>query len=88
MTTNVSAENERFIQQAIAEGRFASRDEAINQAVQLLRADGDTVRAHPPDEARSADEWIHSLRNWAASHRPVNHPVDFDRESIYSNRGE
>jgi Arc/MetJ-type ribon-helix-helix transcriptional regulator len=87
VTANVSPENERYIQQAIAEGRFTSRDEAINQAVQLLRADGDVVRiATRP--STSTDEWIANLRNWAANHRPVARPVDFDRETIYSGRGE
>ena len=88
MTTNVSPENERFIQQAIADGRFASRDEAINQAVQLLRGErndnGHDIVVH----SKSTEEWIADLRNWAASHRPVTHSVDFDRGAIYSGRGE
>ena len=87
MTTNVSAENERFIQQAIADGRFASRDEALNQAVRLLREEAE-VNGHHVERSDSADEWIADLRRWAASHRRVEHPVDFGRDAIYAGRGE
>lgn len=87
MTANVSAENERFILQAIAEGRFASRDEAIDQAVRLLREDAD-VNGHPVVRSETIDEWVADLRRWAASHRHVGHPVDFDRGEIYAGRGE
>lgn len=87
MTTNVSKENERFIQQAITEGRFASRDEAINQAVQLLRDEAENSGDRDV-HSESADDWIADLRQWAAGHRQVGHPVDFDRDAIYAGRGE
>jgi Arc/MetJ-type ribon-helix-helix transcriptional regulator len=87
MTTNVSAENEDFLRQAIAEGRFANWDEAINLAVHRLREDSyghdQVVQA-----SGSVEEWIANLRAWAGSHRRVEHPVDYDRDAIYSGRGE
>ncbi len=88
MTTNVSPENEQFIQQAIAEGRFVSRDEAINQAVLLLR-DETHVNGHAARRCtESADDWIASLQDWATRHRRVESPVDYDRDSIYADHGE
>ena len=87
MTTNVSAENERFIQQAIAEGRFTSRDEAINQAMRLLCEEVD-ANGHRVVRSETVADWIADLRKWAASHRRVEHPVNFDRDAIYAGRGE
>ena len=87
MTTTISAENEQFIQQAIADGRFASRDAALEHAVRLLREETDVNGRHD-DVSESMDEWIADLRQWAASHRHVAHPVDFDRDAIYAGRGE
>lgn len=84
MTTNVSSENEEFIRQAIAEGRFANWDDAINQAVRLLRDDSDTS-AQRGKAFDNPDQWVTQLRDWAAKHRGVESPVDYDRESIYAN---
>jgi hypothetical protein len=37
---------------------------------------------------RSPDEWCKALRQWAESHRRLDNPVDWSRETIYSGRGE
>ena len=87
MISNVSADNERFIAQVIADGRFASREAAIDRAVTLLREDLET-NGRRDENAPSAEEWISQLRAWAANHRRVGRPVDFDRGSIYAGRGE
>jgi putative addiction module CopG family antidote len=87
MTTNVSLENERFIQQAIAEGRFTSRNEVINQAMRLLREESE-INGSGIAHSETAEEWIAELRRWSASHRHIEHPVDFDRDAIYAGRGE
>lgn len=36
------------------------------------------------DKAPEDNAWLKSLRAWADSHQPLNHPVDDRRESIYS----
>jgi Arc/MetJ-type ribon-helix-helix transcriptional regulator len=86
MTNNVSAENERFIRQAVAEGRFANWDEAINEAVHLLREESSDAEQH--SDGPDSQAWAADLRNWAANHRRVEQPVDFDRSGIYSDRGK
>ncbi len=37
------------------------------------------------DQGEAPDNpWLKSLRAWADGHRPLGHPVDDSRESIYS----
>lgn len=36
----------------------------------------------------TTEEWIAELKAWAASHKPLEHPADDSRESIYEGRGE
>ncbi len=54
--------------------------------VQLLQqAVGDTPSKGP---ALSAEEWVREWYAWVASHKPLPHDVDDDRDSIYAGRGE
>jgi hypothetical protein len=34
------------------------------------------------------EQWVVEFNSWVASHKPVGHPVDDSRESIYAGRGE
>lgn len=52
------------------------------EAVSTLRQQA-TATNHVSDE-----DWSKSLHEWAASHKPVQSPADWSRESIYSGRGE
>jgi hypothetical protein len=45
---------------------------------------GRKVRVIVIDEERTDNPWLRSLRAWADSHKPLGHPVDDSRESIYS----
>lgn len=45
---------------------------------------GRKVRVIVIDEERRDNPWLKSLRAWADSHKPLGHPVDDSRESIYS----
>ena len=45
MSTDISPENEAFIRQAVANGRFESRQQALDQAVRLLREEANTIEA-------------------------------------------
>ncbi len=44
-STDISPENEEYIRQAVADGRFESRQQALDQAIGLLREDADTLAA-------------------------------------------
>ncbi|NUQ64740.1 MAG: type II toxin-antitoxin system ParD family antitoxin [Pirellulales bacterium] len=45
MSTDLTPENEQFVQETIARGIFRSREEALNTAVVLLREREDVIRA-------------------------------------------
>jgi len=45
MAASISPDNERFLEQAVADGRFADRGEAIDEALRLLRRRDDLIRA-------------------------------------------
>jgi hypothetical protein len=54
--------------------------------------EGLRVHVEPAGE-QSADtlsfqDWSAELHAWAANHRPIDHPIDDDRNSIYAGRGE
>ena len=44
MATNLSPENEQFIEHIIASGLFHDRDEALNRAVELLKEREELIR--------------------------------------------
>jgi Arc/MetJ-type ribon-helix-helix transcriptional regulator len=43
MTTELSSDRNRLIEKLVAEGRFASRQEALDRAVDLLQEEAETV---------------------------------------------
>lgn len=93
MVTGLSPDNELFLNQVVATGRFASREEALNEAVAAfrIRAEARQLAAGAPSvdpKKMSAEEWIKNLREWSASHPHATHFVDDSRESIYEGRGE
>ncbi len=45
MPTQFSPENEAFIQRGLASGRFESREQALDEAVRLLREEAETIDA-------------------------------------------
>lgn len=84
---DLSVENEQFIAEVLASGRFASRHDAMNEAVRLLRGElHENGQTHP--NSLTAAEWCQWFETWAASHRELPHEADDSRESIYSGRGE
>ena len=82
-----SLENDQFIDEIVAKGRFKSRHDAINEAICLLRNE---IRqnSQTPAASLTAEEWCERFETWAASHRDLPHEADDSRESIYSGRGE
>ena len=84
MVTGLSPDNELFLNQVVATGRFASREEALNEAVTALRArTGASADSSKSLRKLSPEEWIEDLKKWSDSHRPVHTFVDTSRESIY-----
>jgi Arc/MetJ-type ribon-helix-helix transcriptional regulator len=82
MLNELSPDNELFLNQAVANGAFATREEALNQAVQALREK--SAEAGAGNRRRmSTEESIRDLQEWSARHRPVHTFVDVSRESIY-----
>ena len=88
MVAQITQENEHYIDEAVASGRFSSRDEVLNTAIRLLREDSCYGKLECGTESLPADKWIEQVRAWAASHRRVDYPIDDRRESIYAGRGE
>ena len=50
----LSAENEQFIERAIAQGRYQSRDDALNDGIQLLRLE--ELKRRLAESRRQLDE--------------------------------
>jgi Arc/MetJ-type ribon-helix-helix transcriptional regulator len=86
MVTGISSDNERFLDQAVAKGQFASREEAIDEAIRRLR---DDVSPTPDKEIpRTTAEKAAAFLRWADSHGHVTAVADDSRESIYQGCGE
>ena len=89
MNVRLTDENETFLKEVVRTGHFGSDDEAINEAIRLLRRESSTDAENTSLSAKlSPKEWSARLRKWALSHVPVAHAVDDSRESIYAGRGE
>jgi Arc/MetJ-type ribon-helix-helix transcriptional regulator len=84
----MTIENERFLEQAVAEGRFQSRDEALNEAVCLLRGELQDNGNNGSVMNENLGEWSNRFRNWLNSHKDLESIADDSRESIYFGRGE
>ena len=82
----ISSENQNFVERLVASGHFASREEAVNEAVRRLRTELECERA--PATQLSAAEWCEWFERWAASHRALPREADDSRESIYAGRDE
>lgn len=86
MVTGISPDNERFIEQAVAKGQFASREEALDEAIRRLR---DDLSLTPDKEIpRTNAEKAAAFLRWADSHGNVTAVADDSRESIYEGCGE
>ncbi len=86
MATEISTENEKFLEEAVKNGRFENRQQALDEAVRLLReeteVEGNGSPLLPPDE------WEREFTKWAESHKARNPNLDDSRETIYKGRGE
>jgi Arc/MetJ-type ribon-helix-helix transcriptional regulator len=83
----MSLENERFVDDLVASGQFASREAVLDQAVQLLRVEFEQNGGICTGDL-TAQEWCDRFDQWADSHKTLPHEADDSRESIYAGRGE
>ncbi|TWT35224.1 hypothetical protein KOR34_01120 [Posidoniimonas corsicana] len=84
MTYCIPPEYEHVLSDSVARGGFASPDEALRHALELLAAE--QGRPTPVGNHRP-DAWAASFRRWAEGHPSGDHHVDADRQSIYDDRG-
>ncbi|WP_442485401.1 hypothetical protein [Aeoliella sp. SH292] len=87
MSTNISSENQNFIQFLVSTGQFHSVDEAVNEAVAQMRINQESGRGEL-SESLALDDWNSRFDAWVASHSDIQTVADDDRESIYAGRGE
>ncbi len=68
MSIEISSDHERIIQAAVANGHFENREQALGEALRLLREKtserASNGRLLPPDE------WVKAFTAWAESHKP------------------
>jgi Arc/MetJ-type ribon-helix-helix transcriptional regulator len=83
----MSLEAEQFLDEIVGSGRFPSRQEAIEEAIQLLRREIQQ-NGQMASDSLTASQWCERFERWAATHRPLVDEADDSRESIYSDRGE
>jgi hypothetical protein len=83
----MSPENEQYLDDVVAAGRFESRQEALEHAVRLLWCELQENGRRPGDRLPAA-EWCAQFQAWAAGHRMLPQEADDSRESIYAGPDE
>ncbi len=83
----LSADNQTFVNQVVTSGRFTTPQDAINEAVRLMR-DEESRNGPLTTQLFTAHEWCDRFEKWAASHRDLPREADDSRDSIYAGRGE
>lgn len=80
----ISPQNEQLLNEAVSSGLFKDQQEALAEALRLLR---EQTCNGGPQPSLSTDEWISSFRMWSRKPRQGNPCMDDSRESIYGDRG-
>jgi len=83
----ISPDNQRLLESLVQSGSFKSEDEAISQALRLLRDKSENDRVSDGDELLPPDEWIREFDRLTSSRTGGNPKMDDSRESIYGDRG-
>ncbi|MEX0791587.1 MAG: hypothetical protein WD045_00520 [Pirellulaceae bacterium] len=78
---NIPRQYQSIIEQAVASGAFATPEEALRHALELLATEQSIPAPGAPPVNHRADLSAR-FRKWAESHPPANHIVDDSRESI------
>lgn len=86
MSLSIPAEYEAMIREAVASGEFATPEEAVKHALELLTQERQAKKAIPQAPRLSKEERQKRLRlleEWINTREPAGHFVDDSRESIY-----
>jgi len=83
MTISVSADNEKILDDIVRLGHYQSRDEALADALKLLR---DNKNGHAAPSQVSVKEWAKSFDEWMTTIPQGSLDASFDRETIYEGR--
>ena len=85
MTIDISPESERLLNEAMATGHFKSQEEALAEALRLLKDNGPTENG----TELTPDKWRAKFKeHLAATPHTAATDVDDSRETIYKGRGE
>ncbi|WP_197529190.1 hypothetical protein [Aeoliella mucimassa] len=80
----MSHDNLQYIEQLVASGIFRTRDEAMNEAIDLLRH---RIESQDTD-SEAYESWSARFEEWLAGHGDIEAVAEDDREGIYAGRGE
>jgi len=80
---SVSADNEKILDDVVRLGHYQSRDEALADALKLLR---DNKNGHADASQESVEEWTRSFDKWMNATPHGSLDASFDRETIYEGR--
>ena len=90
MTMSITPENEKLLAEAVSSGFFQSQEEALTEAIRLLRqstAGNSDKKTEGTSEPLTVEAWLKEFDRLTES-RSVSVPdVDVSRESIYGDRG-
>ena len=85
MAMSISPENERLLNDVVASGRFKNPDEAMTEALRLLKDNGTEKNT----SVQSQDEWRKKLEKHLSSiPKTTAKFLDDSRDTIYKGRGE
>lgn len=85
MATMISPQNEQLLNEAISSGRYKNQEEALAEALRLLREQTANGSAEPT--ILPPNSWVEEFDRVTASRRGGNPRMDDSRESIYGDRG-
>ena len=86
MAMSFSPENEKLLSDVVASGKFETRDDAIAEALHLLRTHTKNETSEKCD-ILPPDEWLKEFDRITESRKCGNPKMDDSRESIYGDRG-
>lgn len=80
MTTNINSDDKRRLEQLVRSGRFATEEEALSSAIQLL---DESANASSGQQSLSPDEWRKAFRRATETLAGGNPDADYSRDRIY-----
>lgn len=88
MAMSISPENQKLLHDAVANGPFKTEDEALAEALRLLRDQSNGTVGDGDGGTLPPDQWTEHFRTWSRKPRQGNTNMDDSRKAIYEGRGE